>query len=113
MYWGRDHFFAAAATAMQHVLVDNARRKLADKRGGGLAKVKAPEALESVPAPEPSGELLEQDEALRKLAAQDPQKAKLVELRFFAGLSGEEPAEALGISPSTADRHWAYARAWL
>ena len=64
-------------------------------------------------APEPDEELLALDEALQKLAAMDPEKARLVELRYFAGLTGEQAAEVLGISPTTADRHWAYARAWL
>ena len=64
-------------------------------------------------APEPDEELLALDEALRKLAEVDPEKARLVELRYFAGLTGEQAAEVLGISPTTADRHWAYARAWL
>ncbi len=69
--------------------------------------------LAAIPAQEPDEEVLALDEALHKLAAQDPDKARLVELRYFAGLTGEEAAQVLGISPSTADRHWAYARAWL
>jgi RNA polymerase sigma factor (TIGR02999 family) len=105
----RNHFFAAAATAMRLILIDNARRKLTDKHGGHLQR----QPLEQIAADEPDEQLLAVDEALRKLAEQDPQKARLVELRYFAGLSGDEAAQVLGISPSTADRHWAYARAWL
>jgi RNA polymerase sigma factor (TIGR02999 family) len=105
----RGHFFAAAATAMRHILVDNARRKLTQKRGAGRRR----QPLEAVAAPEPDAELLALNEALHKLAAADAQKARLVELRYFAGLTGEQAAEVLGISPTTADRHWAYARAWL
>ncbi len=108
-YKDRSHFFAAAAQAMRRILIDNARRKQAQKRGGGLQR----QDLESVVAPEPDEELLALDEALEKLAVKDPQKAQLVELRYFAGLTGEQAAEVLGIAPSTADRHWAYARAWL
>jgi RNA polymerase sigma factor (TIGR02999 family) len=108
-YRDRSHFFAAAATAMRQILIDRARRKRTRKRGGGLRR----QPLESIAAPEPDEELLAVDEALRKLAAIDPKKAKLVELRYFAGLTGEQAAEVLGISATTADRHWAYARAWL
>jgi RNA polymerase sigma factor (TIGR02999 family) len=105
----RGHFFAAAGAAMRRILVDNARRKMTRKRGGGRQR----QPLEAVAAPEPDAELLALDEALQKLAVVDPQKARLVELRYFAGLTGEQAAEVLGISPTTADRHWAYARAWL
>ncbi len=105
----RTHFFAAAATAMRRILIDNARRKHARKHGGDLQR----QPLDAVAAPEPDENLLAVDEALTKLAAKDPVKAKLVELRYFAGLTGEQAAEVLGISPTTADRHWAYARAWL
>jgi RNA polymerase sigma factor (TIGR02999 family) len=105
----RGHFFAAAAAAMRRILVDNARRKLTQKRGGGRQR----QPLEAVVAPEPDAELLALDEALQKLAAADPARARLVELRYFGGLTGEQAAEVLGISPTTADRHWAYARAWL
>ena len=111
LYRDRGHFFAAAAAAMRRILIDNARRKLAGKRGGDARM--EPQPLEAVAAPEPDEELLALDEALRKLATADPQKAKLVELRYFAGLTGEQAAEALGISATTADRYWAYARAWL
>jgi RNA polymerase sigma factor (TIGR02999 family) len=105
----RGHFFAAAAAAMRRILVDNARRKLTQKRGGGRQR----QPLEAVAAPEPDAELLALDEALQKFAVADPAKARLVELRYFGGLTGEQAAEVLGISPTTADRHWAYARAWL
>jgi RNA polymerase sigma factor (TIGR02999 family) len=108
-YRDRSHFFAAAATAMRRILIDNARRKQTGKRGGGRQR----QPLEDLAAPEPDEELLALDGALQKLAAADPVKAQLVELRYFAGLTGEQAAEVLGISPSTADRHWAYARAWL
>jgi RNA polymerase sigma factor (TIGR02999 family) len=108
----RAHFFSAAAAAMRHILIDNARRKLTHKRGGGMAGMER-EPLEAIAAPAPDEELLALDEALKKLAVLDPQKARLVELRYFAGLTGEEAARVLGVSPTTADRHWAYARAWL
>jgi RNA polymerase sigma factor (TIGR02999 family) len=110
-YRDRSHFFAAAATAMRRILIENVRRKRARKRGAGWNR----QPLESVLAPEsePDDELLAIDEALQRLAAIDPKKAKLVELRYFAGLTGEQAAEVLGISATTADRHWAYARAWL
>jgi RNA polymerase sigma factor (TIGR02999 family) len=103
------HFYAAAATAMRRILVDHARAKRARKRGGGAGR----EPLDAVAAPEPDEELLALDEALAKLATRDPIKARLVELRYFAGLTGEQAAAALGISPTTADRYWAFARAWL
>jgi RNA polymerase sigma factor (TIGR02999 family) len=109
LYRDRSHFFAAAATAMRRILIDNARRKAAQKRGGGLDR----HELDGLAAPEPDKELLALDEALTHLTGVDPQKARLVELRYFAGLTGEQAAEVLGISPTTADRHWAYARAWL
>jgi RNA polymerase sigma factor (TIGR02999 family) len=105
----RNHFFAAAAAAMRRILIDNARHKQALKRGGGLDR----QPLEDIPAPLPDEELLALDEALKKLAEQDPLKAQLVELRYFAGLTSDQAAELLGISPSTADRQWAFARAWL
>jgi RNA polymerase sigma factor (TIGR02999 family) len=105
----RGHFFAAAAQAMRRILVDNARRKRAGKRGGGMER----RPLDEVSAPTPDGELLALDEALQKLALTDPVKARLVELRYFVGMTGEQAAEVLGISPATADRHWAFAKAWL
>jgi RNA polymerase sigma factor (TIGR02999 family) len=109
-HWkGRGHFFAAAAEAMRRILIDNARRRNAQKRGKGWQR----QELEAIAAPETDDQLLALDEALKKLAAIEPIKAKLVELRYFAGLTGAQAAEVLGISLSTADRHWAYARAWL
>jgi len=107
----RRHFFAAAAEAMRRILVENARRKKTLKRGGALARTEFDEAL--VLAPEPREDLEALDEALVALEAHDPVKARLVELRYFAGLTGAEAADLLGISDATADRHWAYARAWL
>jgi RNA polymerase sigma factor (TIGR02999 family) len=103
------HFLAAAATAMRRILIENARRKLTRKRGGGLQR----HDLDEIAAPEPDEKMLALDEALDRFAAMDPQKARLVELRYFAGLTGEQAAEVLDISPTTADRYWAYARAWL
>jgi RNA polymerase sigma factor (TIGR02999 family) len=105
----RGHFFAAAAQAMRRILVENARRKRAKKRGDGLAR----QPLDELAASGPDEELLALDEALKKLTESDPTKARLVELRYFAGLTGEQAAKVLGISTATADRHWAYAKAWL
>ena len=108
-YKDRGHFFAAAATAMRRIIIDTARRKKTGKYGGAFRR----QPLEAVAAPEADEEMLALDEALDKLAVQDPAKARLVELRYFAGLTDEQAAAVLGISPTTADRHWAYARAWL
>jgi RNA polymerase sigma factor (TIGR02999 family) len=107
----RGHFFAAAAEAMRRILVENARRKMTQKHGGKLVR----RTLEDLPlvAPEFGEDLLALDEALEKLAKEDPVKAKLVKLRHFAGLTVDQAAKALNISPATADRYWAYARAWL
>jgi RNA polymerase sigma factor (TIGR02999 family) len=108
---GRGHFFAAAAEAMRRILIDNARRKQAEKHGGGWQRH---ELLETELAIDSTGgELFAVDEALSRLAAREPVIARLVELRFFAGLTLEEAAECLGLSGRTAYRHWAYARAWL
>jgi RNA polymerase sigma factor (TIGR02999 family) len=108
---GRGHFFAAAAEAMRRILVDHARRKKSLKHGGGLERRDLDEA--ELAAPRPGEDILALNEALDLLAAKDPVKAELVKLRYFAGLSQEAAAKALGISTSTADRYWAYARAWL
>jgi RNA polymerase sigma factor (TIGR02999 family) len=108
---GRGHFFAAAAEAMRRILVENARRKHTSKRGGGLARQELNE--EHLVAAEPCEDILALDEALDRLAAVDPVKAELVKLRYFAGLTGDQAARALNISTATAERYWAYARAWL
>jgi RNA polymerase sigma factor (TIGR02999 family) len=108
---GRGHFLAAAAEAMRRILIDNARRKLTEKHGGDRQRV-CLDDFEAV-APSRAADLLALDEALTKFAAEDPVKAHLVTLRYFAGLSVEEAADALGISRATADRYWAYARTWL
>jgi RNA polymerase sigma factor (TIGR02999 family) len=107
----RGHFFAAAAEAMRRILVENARRRRSLKRGGELVRHELDEAL--LAAPEPREDLPALDEALNKLAAADPTAAQLVQLRYFAGLGIPEAAHVLGVSPRTADRLWAYARAWL
>jgi RNA polymerase sigma factor (TIGR02999 family) len=107
----RGHFFAAAAEAMRHLLVDSARRKRRAKHGGGRQRVDLDEQL-PVP-PGRADDLLALDEALHKLAAQDPEAAQVVQLRYFAGLSVEEAARALGLSRASAYRHWTFARAWL
>jgi RNA polymerase sigma factor (TIGR02999 family) len=107
----RRHFFAAAAESMRRILVERARHKGRDKHGGGRRREHRD--LDGFVADESAEELLALHEALNQFAARDPQKAKLVELRFFAGLTLEEAAECLDISLSTADRSWRYARAWL
>jgi RNA polymerase sigma factor (TIGR02999 family) len=107
----RRHFFAAAAEAMRRILIDNARRKRSGKHGGGLVRQDLDEATAAVEGPD--DDVLALDEALRKLAAQDPVKAELVNLRYFGGLTSDEAARALGISSTTAERYWTYARAWL
>jgi RNA polymerase sigma factor (TIGR02999 family) len=108
---GRGHFFAAAAEAMRRILVENARRKKRQRHGGGLARRDAADVDQ--PAPEPREDLLALNEALSLLAVEDRRAAGLVQLRYFAGLTLPEAAEALGVSPRAADRLWAYARAWL
>ena len=108
---GRGHFFAAAAEAMRRILIDSARRKGRQKRGGAGKRVDLDAAdLASVAAPD---ELLLVDDAIAKLATEDARAAQLVRLRYFAGLSVEEAAELSGLSRSSAYEHWAYARAWL
>jgi RNA polymerase sigma factor (TIGR02999 family) len=108
---GRGHFFAAAATAMRRILIERARQKGRRIHGGGRQRRELHPDIAA--APEPDADLLALDAALAKLAERDPVKARLVELRYFAGLTGEEAAEILGISARTADRYWVYARAWL
>ncbi len=111
-HWNsRGHFFAAAAEAMRRILVEDARRKRGPKHGGGFQRVNLEEAVSYTQ--EPAGELLAVNEALDKLAQEDPKKAELVKLRFFTGLSVQEAANVLGISRATADRYWAYAKVWL
>lgn len=110
-YHSRGHFFAAAAEAMRRILVEAARRKKRLKRGGDLER--QPLEEDEIAMPEVREDLEELDAALDRLAAKDCRKADLVKLRYFAGLTQEQAAEALGISVSTADRDWSYARAWL
>jgi RNA polymerase sigma factor (TIGR02999 family) len=107
----RGHFFAAAAEAMRRILVEAARRKRRNKHGGGRKRIELDVAEPA--AADPRHDLVALDAALTKLAAEDPQAAKLVELRHFTGMSVAEAARALGISPRSADRVWAFARAWL
>jgi RNA polymerase sigma factor (TIGR02999 family) len=107
----RGHFFAAAGEAMRRILVENARRKQAGKRGGD--RVRADLDADQLAAPELREDLLALDEALNQLAVADPEAARLVQLRYFAGLTLAEAAKVLGVSARTADRLWAYARAWL
>jgi RNA polymerase sigma factor (TIGR02999 family) len=106
----RGHFFAAAAEAMRRILVDNARRRHAAKRGGGAGRVPLEEFHRVAESPR---DLLDLDEALTRFAAEEPDKARLVQLRFFAGLSPSDAAAALGISDATARRWWTFARTWL
>jgi RNA polymerase sigma factor (TIGR02999 family) len=110
-HWsGKGHFFAAAAEAMRRILVDSARKKRRPKYGGDRQRVD----LDDVPSlADPHDDLLALDEALGRLAAEEPVKAELVKLRYFGGLSLDEAAACLGISASTASRHWVVARAWL
>lgn len=107
----RRHFFAVSATAMRQIIVDNARRHQAEKRGGGRAAVSLDRA--EVSAPDRAAEFLALDEALTRLAILSPRPARVVELRFFGGLSVEETAEVLDTSPRTVKREWQKARAWL
>jgi RNA polymerase sigma factor (TIGR02999 family) len=111
-HWdSRGHFFAAAAEAMRRILVEIARQKASLKRGGDRDRMDVVDSL--LAAPEPREDLVALDAALTKLAETDKQAAELVQLRYFAGLPIREIAEILGISPRTADRLWAYAKAWL
>jgi RNA polymerase sigma factor (TIGR02999 family) len=111
-YWDhRGHFFAAAAEAMRRILIEGARRKAREIHGGDRLRVDID--LANMLSPMSSDELLALDEAMTRLAAEDPLRAKLVQLRFYAGLSNDEAASLLGISGVTAKRYWRYARAWL
>jgi RNA polymerase sigma factor (TIGR02999 family) len=111
-HWdSRGHFFAAAAEAMRRILIDQARRKQRPKHGGGRNRISLDEALSVGDAPD--DDLLALDEALEKLDRAEPDKAKLVKLHYFAGLSLQEAGKVLNISHRTAKRYWAYARAWL
>ena len=107
----RGHFFAAAAEAMRRILVEKARRKQRVKHGGEHQRVELDD--ERLVCSVPADQMLALDEALERFGQEEPEKAQLVKLRFFAGLSIEEAADALGISRATASRHWTYARAWL
>ena len=111
LWESRWHFFAAAAESMRRILVDHARRRGRIKRGGEMHRVDLDNIELTVN--DPPDELIALDDALSRLAIEHPEKAQLVNLRYFGGLTHEEAAQALGVSVSTADRHWAYARAWL
>jgi len=107
----RAHFFAVAAQVMRHILIDHARGHLREKRGGGQPVIQLDEGL--VFSSEQSSDLLEVDTALHRLAERDPRQGKIVELRFFGGLTVEETAAVLGISAKTVKRDWSVAKAWL
>ena len=109
---GRGHFFAAAAEAMRRILVENARRKSREKHGGEFKRVSM-DAIDDAAAPTPDDELLELDDALNRLCAEDPVAAKVVELRQFVGMGHEQVAATLGITVYQARQKWTYARAWL
>jgi len=108
---GRAHFFGAAAEAMRRILIENARRKRAARHGGGQVRLDIQEI--EIAADAKDDELMAVSDALEKLAARDKQKAELVKLRYFVGLTTEEAAEVLGVSVPTADRWWNFSRAWL
>lgn len=108
----RAHFFAVASNVMRHILVDHARARLTDKRGGEFLRIGLEEALQISPG-EDQVDLLSLDEALSRLAAFDEQKSKIVEMRYFGGLTIEETAHVVGISPATVKREWTLAKAWL
>jgi len=109
---GRGHFFAAAAEAMRRILIEAARRRSSQKRGGDLVRMELQDH-DAILAVHDDATLLALDEGLNRLAQTDPESAKLVELRFFTGLTIDETAKILGISPRTIKRNWAYVRAWL
>jgi RNA polymerase sigma factor (TIGR02999 family) len=108
---GRGHFFSAAAEAMRRILVENARRKQSQKRGGKMQRIDLDVAM--IPIVDSEVALLALDEALIRLEEQWPEKANIVKLKYFAGLTISELSKALGISTATAERHWKFARAWL
>jgi RNA polymerase sigma factor (TIGR02999 family) len=110
---GRYHFFCAAAEAMRRILIENARRKKSVRYGGGRKRVDFDEAILAQENDTSADDLIALDEALKKLSKKDKNKADLVKLRYFAGLTSDQAAKILGISPSKADRDWAYARSWL
>ncbi len=107
----RAHFFGAAALAMRRILIENARRKSRLKRGGHLRRVE--EAEIAIPAAATDERLLQIEEALERMEAVDPEKARVVTLKFFGGLTNREIAEVLGVTERTVERHWAFAKAWL
>jgi len=109
----RGHFFAAAAEAMRRILVEKARRKKSEKYGGALNRVDLKEVMLGTERVASVEDVLGLDEAISKLVDIDPVKGELVKLRFFAGLTNRQAAEVLGVSTNTADRYWAYARAWI
>jgi RNA polymerase sigma factor (TIGR02999 family) len=108
---GRGHFFGAAARAMRRILVEDARRRARLKRGGALERAELEESALAAPAPGP--DVLRVEAAVERLEAQDPRKGEIVNLRYFAGLSNEETARALGLSAGTIEREWRFIRAWL
>jgi RNA polymerase sigma factor (TIGR02999 family) len=110
-FQGRAHFFGAAAEAMRRILIERARRKAAQRHGGGLERVDIQEV--EIAAPTSTDQLLAVNEALDKLAAEHPLEAQLVKLRYFVGMTNDEAAQAMEISVRTAKYHWAHARAWL
>jgi RNA polymerase sigma factor (TIGR02999 family) len=109
----RGHFFAAAAESMRRILVERARHKLTIKAGGGRRRIDLDNKIEPALEEGDDGRLLVLDDALRLLEAEDPRKAEIVKIRFFAGLTVEQAAAALGVSTSTVEKDWAYARSWL
>jgi RNA polymerase sigma factor (TIGR02999 family) len=109
----RTHFVAIAAISMRRLLVERARARGADKRGGGQVRVTLDDSLFAPALPVTTLDLVALDRALERLAAMDAQQARIVELRYFGGLSVPETAEALGVSEATVKRHWTFARAWL
>jgi RNA polymerase sigma factor (TIGR02999 family) len=112
-YENRSHFLAIAAHAMRRILVNHARDRSRLKRGGGRSQVQLEESAVAAPGREDAPDLMALDEALTRLNEMDARKARTVEMRFFAGMSVDETAEALGVAPATVKRDWEFARAWL